>query len=247
MTYRYVVQDPDDPAPAHLVEQTNRELRFMKEYKERTGIHWRHYYGPKGPRGPPELFMWDAKQVGQVHRVTTEHGYWREDCEEDTDADGGDGGILSFFTGSAAAKTKRPCKTPEPLNLTLEVISQAPRAFVIQDFLSDYEADKIIELSKNQLGISTVGNDDGGGARTDATRTSMNTWLGRKSSIEMETLFRRAADVLNIDEGLLYTNKNAEDLQVVHYENGQKYDSHHDWGVSGYVFCYYCCSLLSCL
>lgn len=23
-------------------------------------------------------------------------------------------------------------------------------------------------------------------------------------------------------------------MQVVHYVNGQKYDSHHDWGVSGY-------------
>lgn len=23
-------------------------------------------------------------------------------------------------------------------------------------------------------------------------------------------------------------------LQVVHYVNGQKYDSHHDWGVAGY-------------
>jgi prolyl 4-hydroxylase len=23
-------------------------------------------------------------------------------------------------------------------------------------------------------------------------------------------------------------------MQVVHYINGQKYDSHHDWGVSGY-------------
>jgi prolyl 4-hydroxylase len=33
---------------------------------------------------------------------------------------------------------------------------------------------------------------------------------------------------------LLTTARNAEDMQVVHYINGQKYDSHHDWGVSGY-------------
>jgi Rps23 Pro-64 3,4-dihydroxylase Tpa1-like proline 4-hydroxylase len=34
---------------------------------------------------------------------------------------------------------------------------------------------------------------------------------------------------------LFYTNslKSCE-TQVVHYVNGQKYDSHHDWGVSGY-------------
>ena len=46
--------------------------------------------------------------------------------------------------------------------------------------------------------------------------------------------FSRAADLLAIDETLLIPSKNAEDLQVVHYENGQKYDSHHDWGVSGH-------------
>ena len=44
----------------------------------------------------------------------------------------------------------------------------------------------------------------------------------------------RAADVLRIDEKMLFTSTNAEDMQVVNYVNGQKYDSHHDWGVSGY-------------
>ena len=42
------------------------------------------------------------------------------------------------------------------------------------------------------------------------------------------------ADLLAIDEAMLIPAKNAEDLQVVHYENGQKYDAHHDWGVSGH-------------
>ena len=46
--------------------------------------------------------------------------------------------------------------------------------------------------------------------------------------------FSLVADVLAIDEAMLTPSKNAEDLQVVHYENGQKYDAHHDWGVSGH-------------
>ena len=62
----------------------------------------------------------------------------------------------------------------------------------------------------------------------------MNTWLGRKTSRETESLFLRAADLLNLDEKIMHNNRNAEDMQVVHYENGQKYDPHHDWGVSGY-------------
>jgi hypothetical protein len=32
----------------------------------------------------------------------------------------------------------------------------------------------------------------------------------------------------------IYTYKCILYIQVVHYVNGQKYDSHHDWGVSGY-------------
>jgi hypothetical protein len=39
---------------------------------------------------------------------------------------------------------------------------------------------------------------------------------------------------IGIDQALLHSNRAAEDMQVVKYINGQKYDSHHDWGVSGY-------------
>lgn len=39
---------------------------------------------------------------------------------------------------------------------------------------------------------------------------------------------------IGIDESLLHSNRAAEDMQVVKYINGQHYDSHHDWGVSGY-------------
>jgi prolyl 4-hydroxylase len=81
---------------------------------------------------------------------------------------------------------------------------------------------------------STVGNRDGGGSRRSETRTSRNAWVARDSSPVIDTIYRRAADLLNIDEKLLISHKNAEDMQVVHYELGQKYDSHHDWGVSGY-------------
>jgi len=44
----------------------------------------------------------------------------------------------------------------------------------------------------------------------------------------------RAADLLQVDEKMLRPSAAAEDIQVVHYSVGQKYDAHHDWGVSGY-------------
>jgi prolyl 4-hydroxylase len=60
----------------------------------------------------------------------------------------------------------------------------------------------------------------------------------------MDAILRRGADVLNIDEAMFrprdaadgmnsYTsNKNPinEDLQIVHYDQGQQYTAHHDFG-----------------
>ena len=72
----YIISDPKFPAPKHLLDHTKKEQEFMAEYLERTGIQWRHYFGPNGPRPPPSLFMWPASQIGQVHSVTSTEGYW---------------------------------------------------------------------------------------------------------------------------------------------------------------------------
>ena len=116
--------------------------------------------------------------------------------------------------------------------MELEVISIAPRAFIIKNFLNDFEADAIVKLAKPTLSKSIVGDVDSGAFESD-TRTSRNTWLPRHKSPITETLFMRAADLLQIDEQKLKRNVAAEDMQVVYYTNGQKYDSHHDWGVNG--------------
>jgi prolyl 4-hydroxylase len=125
------------------------------------------------------------------------------------------------------------CHSLEPVHLELEVISLQPRAFVIKNFLSDFEAEEIISYGSPRLGKSIVG-DVGSGAFESDTRTSKNTWLPRKTSDITDTLFRRAADLLQLDEKILDRHKAAEDLQIVHYQDGQKYDSHHDWGVNGH-------------
>jgi prolyl 4-hydroxylase len=94
------------------------------------------------------------------------------------------------------------------------------------------EADAIVSYARPKMDSSYVGNRDAGGARKSDTRTSENTWVPRSNSIPvMETLFHRAEELLNISRLDL---TNTEDLQVVHYLSGQKYDAHHDWGVSGY-------------
>lgn len=115
----------------------------------------------------------------------------------------------------------------------MEVLSVAPRAFFIPNFLSDFEASAIIQIAKPLLRGSSVG-DSSAGIFTSDTRTSRNGWVRRNTSPITQTLFKRAANLLRIDEALLNRNANVEDLQVLCYAKGQKYDSHHDWGVSGF-------------
>ena len=205
--YFYVITDKSNPPPSEHQELVNKELKFMEEYYDRTGLLWRHYYGPNGPRSPPTLYQWPANNIGQVHQIYSNNGYW----------------------------TSTKHQEPDPILFDLEVVSLQPRVFIIENFLSDFEANEIIKHAKSKLQESTVGNNDGGGTRASDTRTSKNAWIPRNSSPVLDTLYLRAADVLRIDEKMLFTSTNAEDMQVVNYVNGQKYDSHHDWGVSGYA------------
>ena len=91
-------------------------------------------------------------------------------------------------------------------------------------------------------GLSLVRSTTAGGAETDAaerdhtkdTRTSLNTWVYREKDAIMDTIYRRAADLLRIDEALLRprsvdeyphmdnTRSLAEALQLVHYDVGQE-------------------------
>jgi len=77
---------------------------------------------------------------------------------------------------------------------------------------------------------------------TKDTRTSLNTWLYREHDTIIDAIYRRAADLLRIDEALLRprspeehpnlsnTRSLAEAMQLVHYEVGQQYTAHHDFG-----------------
>lgn len=71
----YIVPDPDNKTPKDLLERSIREQKFMQDYYNRTGVHWRHFYGPHGPRPPPVLYMWPAKEIGEVHKVVSAEGY----------------------------------------------------------------------------------------------------------------------------------------------------------------------------
>lgn len=222
----YLVQSDRHPVPQNLQDLTANETKFMTEYKARTGINWRHYYGPLGPRPPPTLFMWPAAEIGQRHKISSTEGFWH--CRDNTEYKG------HASKSSASAAAANACQHPHGAEFELEVISLEPRVFLIKNFFSAVEADEIIAKASARLEESTVGNKDAGGSRKSDTRTSRNSWVKRQTSAITESLFKRAADLLQLEDTLLSSEKNAEEMQVVRYVDGQKYDSHHDWGVSGF-------------
>lgn len=212
----YVVRPvkPEDWAlvPPQLIDIDKKQSLFADEYFNRTGILWRHFFGKDGPRPPPVLHMWPATNLQQVHPIVSDQNYW------------------------VCAGTASKCQERGSLHLQLEVVSTAPKVFIIHDFLSDFEAEAIIAIAKPRIHKSTIGNgEEAGGAHESDTRTSSNAWVSRETSPITQTLYKRAAHVLNVDEALLHSHKNAEEMQVVHYLVSQHYDAHHDWGVSGYA------------
>lgn len=165
------------------------------------GIPWRHHFGMEGPRPAPIHFMWPAKQIGNVHQVVSMQGYW------------------------TCTAVEQNCQSTTPVKLELEVVSIKPKVFIIDNFLNSFESDELVRIAKPAMFPSEVGFE----SFPSETRTSQNGWIERQRSSMIDSLYRRAADVIQIDESLLYPQFSAEYIQVVHYKEGQKYDAHHDW------------------
>lgn len=136
----YPIYDKTHPGDSDVIAKVKREEAFNNKYYNRTGTRWRHFYGDDGPRPPPTLYMWPAPQIGTVHAVTSRNGFWN--CD-----------------GTAEA-----CLSREPLLLELECVSLTPRVFILDKFLSEFEADYIISIASSRVAPSRVGNTDGGGS-----------------------------------------------------------------------------------
>lgn len=116
------------------------------------------------------------------------------------------------------------CQTQETLPLTLTTVSTSPRAFIIPNFLNAYECDRIVQLAQTHMNVSLTG-----GGHASEYRTSLTAWLNRRVSPVIDSLYRRAADLLNVDEKEMVGR--SELLQIVNYHFGEEYKSHFDWSV----------------
>ncbi|XP_010539828.1 PREDICTED: probable prolyl 4-hydroxylase 3 isoform X1 [Tarenaya hassleriana] len=106
-----------------------------------------------------------------------------------------------------------------------EVLSWEPRAFVYHNFLSKEECEYLIDLAKPRMVKSSVVDSKTGKSKDSRVRTSSGTFLRRGKDKIIRDIEKRIADYTFIPV------ENGEGLQVLHYEEGQKYEPHYDYFV----------------
>jgi len=249
------VADPDDPlnfydavADGHvdLEELSSKErelyygqltnLDFTKKYKEFTGSEWLAMF----PKARPTKKMWRADYFGQHHSVVTNETQFISPPPSHLLSKISYNQMKASDVLNERIRSLDAYRQTGLLTLNLTVLSCAPRVFEIKNFLSKYEASHLLEFTDG-LAESSVA---GGSQKMTKIRTSQNTWVTRTSSPIVDAVYRRAADLLQIDEALLRFRGDddrdisntigthasvAEKLQLVHYENGQEYTAHHDF------------------
>jgi prolyl 4-hydroxylase len=259
-TTMYIIEPEESDATtldSAEYKRVKAEAKWYADYYQKHGIPWLSVHN----RPRPELNMWPAERLGQVHRVTSRAGYWQEG-----DGPGGAslakgvlGSMLWGVTGSAVGSRGGPAVTDNleepqranrrtlskvdgphhqstaPVELNMTVVSkgpEGPRVFLVENLLSDFECDHIVREGSKVVRPSIVGQDGGFKSRT---RTSENGWLSRQRTPVLDTVHRRMADVLGLHDSMVRSGANAEELQVVRYEPGQQYQPHHDFSDAGVV------------
>ncbi|KAF9618277.1 hypothetical protein IFM89_000912 [Coptis chinensis] len=102
-------------------------------------------------------------------------------------------------------------------------ISWKPRAFVYEGFLSEGECDHLITLAKSELKRSAVADNNSGKSKLSEVRTSSGMFISKAKDLVVSGIEERIA------AWTFLPKENGEDIQVLRYEPGQKYDPHYDY------------------
>ncbi|MEW5298246.1 MAG: hypothetical protein WDW36_001391 [Sanguina aurantia] len=103
------------------------------------------------------------------------------------------------------------------------VLSWDPRVFLYRGFLSDEECDHVQSKAKPRLYRSGVADATTGASTYSDIRTSSGMFFNRFEDDVVRDVEERLA------AWTLLSAENGEGIQVLHYEDGQKYDPHHDY------------------
>ncbi|KAK7273100.1 hypothetical protein RIF29_14146 [Crotalaria pallida] len=102
-------------------------------------------------------------------------------------------------------------------------LSWGPRAFLYKGFLSEEECDHLINLAKDKMEKSLVADNESGKSVKSEVRTSSGMFLSKAQDEIITDIEARIAT------WTFFPIENGEPIQVLHYENGQKYDPHFDF------------------
>lgn len=235
-----VKENPEPPSSFSDVHKEmytswRKTMLFNDQYLAKTGRSYLANY----LRNPPTHFMWPANYFGQEHWITSKETHFTSLPPQDK---------LDRITTQGK---KRRLRDDQPrilseyrdssnpiINMTMRVVSVAPRVLEIPNFLSPSEVEHIVDLAhRKNMALSTTG--DGGRRETSQlkTRTSKNTWVAREESPIIDAIYRRAADLERIDEALLRHRDPdewpdvpgrkpvCEQLQLVHYGKTEEVSS----------------------
>ncbi|XP_068641581.1 probable prolyl 4-hydroxylase 6 [Aristolochia californica] len=102
-------------------------------------------------------------------------------------------------------------------------LSWHPRAFLAEGFLLDDECDHLIDLARGNLEMSMVADNESGKSIMSEVRTSSGMFINKAQDEIVATIERR------ISAWTFLPIENGESMQILHYENGQKYEPHFDY------------------
>jgi hypothetical protein len=204
---------------------------FAAQYRKFTGTDYLALYQQKMP---PRFHMWRPEAIGDTFTVESEEIHFLE-LPPAADLNRG-ASVYGPRPDQIQQMRKYRDKYPTT-NFTLTTLSVAPRVFEIQNFLSDLEVDHLLTIAErsNLKPSSTQAAAGSAATSNDATRTSTNDWISRGTDIITDAIYRRSADVLQMNEALLRWRRTseipefsesmisvAERLQLVHYDVGQQ-------------------------
>ncbi|XBJ11169.1 probable prolyl 4-hydroxylase 4 isoform X2 [Aegilops tauschii subsp. strangulata] len=102
-------------------------------------------------------------------------------------------------------------------------ISWYPRAFLYPHFLTDDEANHLVSLARAELKRSAVADDTSGKSKLSEVRTSSGTFISKGQDPIVAGIEDKIA------AWTFLPKENGEDMQVLRYKRGEKYEPHHDF------------------
>ncbi|KAJ8434953.1 hypothetical protein Cgig2_025989 [Carnegiea gigantea] len=131
--------------------------------------------------------------------------------------------LLSLINGSVSSSLNSTHFKVDPSKV--KQVSWKPRAFVYEGFLTDEECQHLITLAKSELKRSAVADNDSGKSQVSEVRTSSGAFINKAKDAIVERIEEKIATWTFLPK------ENGEDIQVLRYQEGQKYEAHYDYFV----------------